>query len=224
MESLEARCNPAAEGSNVGALVVDPFPPHDPGQAYTYTIDPRTSDADAGAGVATGSSAGAGLPNVQVRDLELNQTTNTFAGQTVRIRFEAADASTASGTHYFDGRFLRADDLMREQVSVPSNTNNYFTDDYSLTVGDSSTASVNVGGYGSNYKYIEDPSRSSVPDVTGDGFSDLVVGTTLIAGTGAVQLGNVLRHEVGHGVDAHLTRSGTDAWRPRHACGRHHRC
>lgn len=50
---------------------------------------------------------------------------------------------------------------------------------YTFTLDPRSCGADAATGYGSNYKYIEDPSRSSaaVGDVTGDGFSDIVVGS-----------------------------------------------
>src|SRR5262245_2707929 len=97
LESLETRCNPAALDPFAGAFM--DAAPEAPAQVDFY-LNLKSIDSEP-----PGSSAGSGLPNVQVRDLELNQTTNVlaepvslnaFAGQTVRILVEAADASTAS--------------------------------------------------------------------------------------------------------------------------------
>jgi subtilisin family serine protease len=149
--------------------------------------------------------------------------------------FVAEPAPAQAGTHYFDGRFLRADDLMREQASAASNTNNYFTDDYSLTVGGSSGANLNtfagqtvrlriasVNNRGQLIVGVDDATiqpRAS----TGGGISDLVVDpsnrdTIYLGGTGRdVLVGGSgqdtqTAHELGHtlGLRHEHTRPASD--------------
>jgi len=110
------------------------------------------------------------------------------------------DPTAQTGTNYFNGRLLRADDLTREQASVdrPGGLPNVQVRDLQLDARNS-----DANGYGSNFKYVEDPSRSSIGGAAKD----------LLLGGDARDTPERTSHELGHtlGFRHEHTRPASDS-------------